>query len=266
MTRRNLALGIVPLLTAALILGAIMLPAPAGASSNVFITQCDTSHTKQVDPIVAPGTTSAHVHEFFGNETTDANSTYQSMTAGGTTCTLSDDTAGYWVPALIAPDGSMARAQRTNAYYRVVGNINPADVAPFPPDLRMVSYNYFWHCGDTGVGTKQPQDCGSESLHLSISFPSCWDGKNTDSADHMSHMAFQSGRGCPASHPIAVPRLVLIVRYLTVHDGRGYYPALSNGMQTPEHGDFWNTWHQDALVSLVHRCINAATTRCGTVS
>jgi len=43
---------------------------------------------------------------------------------------------------------------------------------------------------------------------------SCWDGKNLDSADHKSHVAypssgtFESTGPCPASHPVRLPQLM----------------------------------------------------------
>jgi Domain of unknown function (DUF1996) len=49
---------------------------------------------------------------------------------------------------------------------------------------------------------------------LQILSPSCWDGKNLDSPDHMSHMSypangtFESHGPCPASHPVKVPQLM----------------------------------------------------------
>lgn len=42
-------------------------------------------------------------------------------------------------------------------------------------------------------------------LRTQLSFPACWDGKNVDSADHMSHMAYPSNSPdtgfCPPTHP-----------------------------------------------------------------
>ncbi len=42
---------------------------------------------------------------------------------------------------------------------------------------------------------------------------SCWDGKNLDSPDHMSHVSypasgtFESNGPCPATHPVNIPQL-----------------------------------------------------------
>jgi Domain of unknown function (DUF1996) len=47
---------------------------------------------------------------------------------------------------------------------------------------------------------------------------SCWDGKNLDSPDHASHVKYSRATGktpndpsggCPASHPVRIPQLML---------------------------------------------------------
>lgn len=73
--RRKLA----PLL--ALIVGAMAFAPPlsAGAVEKRFSVFCEFSHRGAVDPIVNPGprgTRSAHQHVFYGNRTTDSDSTY----------------------------------------------------------------------------------------------------------------------------------------------------------------------------------------------
>lgn len=42
-------------------------------------------------------------------------------------------------------------------------------------------------------------------LRLQVFFPSCWNGKDLDSADHKSHMAYPDGVDsgkCPSTHPV----------------------------------------------------------------
>jgi hypothetical protein len=64
-----------------------------------FLVKCEFHHRDQVDPIVDFGNPkSHHMHEFFGNTTTNANSTYNTLRAGGTTCDDPKDTAAYWIP------------------------------------------------------------------------------------------------------------------------------------------------------------------------
>ena len=231
------------LLAAFVLAATLMLPVPAAhAATPRFQIRCNTSHLAQVDPIVSPGTRSAHMHEFFGNTATNANSTYRSMVAGRTTCTAPADTAGYWVPTLISPGGQAVRARTILLYYR---GVQGARTVAFPANLRMVSHN-------SQVG-------GTSSSNLTIKFPSCWDGVHIDSADHISHMANASGQGCPRSHPVRVPALTIVVRY-PIQDVSGY--RLSSGPMSSLHADFWNTWRQPGLEELVARCLNDSTRSC----
>ena len=47
----------------------------------------------------------AHLHEFLANKSTAFDSTFASMTDATTTCALSKDTSGYWIPALLDANG-----------------------------------------------------------------------------------------------------------------------------------------------------------------
>jgi hypothetical protein len=47
-----------------------------------------------------------------------------------------------------------------------------------------------------------------------MEFDRCWDGKNTDSSDHRSHVAYAKGNSfgaCPDTHPIRIPQIFLEV-------------------------------------------------------
>src|SRR5918993_1260869 len=66
-----------------------------------FVVSCGFSHQKQVDPIADYGKNpSFHLHDFFGNTTTNENSTYDTLRAGGTTCDDPKDKAAYWIPTV----------------------------------------------------------------------------------------------------------------------------------------------------------------------
>jgi hypothetical protein len=87
---------------------------------------------------VSGSTRRAHLHEFFGNISTNASSTYSTMIGKPTTCSVVGDTAGYWVPALLNGAGQRIAPRRINVYYR---DRPPASrpVTPFPPDFRMIA-------------------------------------------------------------------------------------------------------------------------------
>jgi len=232
----------------------------ADAGDGLFILKCGSSHLAQVDPIVSPGTTSAHLHEFFGNRSTNDNSTYQSMVAAGTTCP-SADTAGYWSPALVGPDGKVVRADGISAYYRN-DPVRYAATVPFPRDFRMVAGGAgsppaiaFWSCKNEGTRYTSAPKCDDGSFPRAIvHFPQCWDGVRLDSPDHRSHVAYPRKDVCPATHPVKLPHIKLYVRFPQSVGGSGY--VFSDGMQVA-HADFWNTWQQPALEELVVRCLNA---------
>ena len=231
-------------------------PTPSATTDGRgFLTHCAVSHFAQVDPIVSPGHVSMHEHEFFGNTTTTANSTYDSMIAGTTTCDALADTAGYWVPTLLDPEGNVVSTGVVKVYYRDGG---ATSVTAFPPDLRMISHTASWFCGAGGEGTAEPQDCGAKPVRVRVYFPNCWDGVHLDSPDHMSHMTFDRGRDCTG---VPVPAVLLNVVY-PVNDGTAY--TLSSGPPSTMHADFWNTWQQDGLQALVDRCINGSVT-CGRI-
>jgi hypothetical protein len=226
----------------------------AAHAEKRFSVECGPSHTAQEDPIVSPGRTSMHMHQFFGNKSTGRNSTYTSMVGQPTTCGLKQDTAAYWVPTLLdSRTHKPIPALRVLAYYRSISALSNEVVHPYPKDLRMISDDFEWLCKDTQAFAKRTNCSGGQTMGLRIIFPSCWDGKHTDSPNHMSHMAHQTGSGCPASHPVAVPRLALNFRWKTSDATHTILSSELMGMGP--HADFWNTWNQDALTKLTDHCL-----------
>jgi hypothetical protein len=236
---------------------------PALASKGQFHVSCTFSHAKKDDPIVYPADPGAsHLHDFFGNESTDAFSTYVSMRAAETSCGFRADTSGYWFPALLRPDGSVVAPKGMTAYYFAAGHVT----AP-PKNLRIIAGGDTdklrisgYTCGGGTPTSSMPMNCGSAWLKGAIVFPSCWDGRRNDSADHRRHMAYPTGRGCPDDHPVQLPKIVLHITY-GVHDARGFTLAsdmmmgMTHGMSL--HADFWNTWDQSVLEHEVDVCLNA---------
>ena len=115
-------------------------------------------------------------------------------------------------------------------------------------------------CGEGQATSPVPTACsGGLDMKGVIEFPSCWDGSNTDSADHRSHVAYPIGGSCPDSYPVRIPRISLHITY-GLTDGTGYYLSsdaehgMSDGMSL--HADFWNTWDQPTLEQEVADCIN----------
>lgn len=72
----------------------------------------------------------------------------------------------------------------------------------------------------TGSDTQSfPAKACPGGIRTTITFPTCWDGKNVDSPDHKSHVAypqtgtFESVGQCPASHPVRLPQVMYEVMW-----------------------------------------------------
>jgi len=64
-----------------------------------------------------------------------------------------------------------------------------------------------------------PKDPKCKLIRQTLIFPTCWDGKNLDSPDHQSHVAYGQGSGatgggaCPSSHPVKLPQIMYEVMW-----------------------------------------------------
>jgi hypothetical protein len=240
--------------------------------------------------IVAPGVVNGahHVHDYVGNDSTSGASTDQSLAAAGTTCDKGDLSTYYWPvlrdlgrtgPDAADPTGGGGEGNRgailTASSVRIEYQGNPrSKVVPMPRFLRILTgdakavtngpanANAKWSC--TGfadrVTTRYPL-CPQGSQVLRISdFPNCWDGANTDSANHRSHVVFPlpdgSGR-CP-KNTVAVPQLKITLAY-DVPPGRSFaVDGFAAQMHNPitDHNDFINVM-PDRLMATAAACINS---------
>ncbi len=232
------------------------------------------------DPIVHQGHQNmSHLHDFIGGRNAQANSTYASMQAGGTSCKTAGDTAGYWTPALyrngvkVDPRGVSETGQkvRMRIYYNRSNLKKGTQVMVPPADLRMIAGNshatsstdnpklgreIYWGCSDNSTGkmTEPPTSCATGIISLHVGFPNCWDGVLTHD-DDTTHLTYPKSGVCrpPFVHPL--PRIIMRWEY-PVGTSTGAV-LLSSGQTFTMHGDYWNTWDQAALTDLVQSCINA---------
>jgi hypothetical protein len=252
-----------------------------------FYSNCPFSHTSTDDPIVYPGRPGrSHAHTFFGNRSTNASSTRESLLQATTTCKPRADKAAYWVPTLFQ-NRREVRPSKAQLYYVVRGYDH---MRAFPPGLRIVAGDAhathvqspnvtYWTCGGRAAHMRPmshvPDHCGEivghglargpggrvhkvawrtkTFLELHVIFPDCWDGRHLDSPDHHSHMAYSRQYRCPDSHPVKVPRIRLMVRYPI---DRGAGVELASGGQITAHADFYNAWNQRFLERLVASCFH----------
>lgn len=236
-----------------------------------FTSNCRFSHNNNDDPIVFPGRPGvSHGHTYFGNVSTNASSTLASLRRSGTTCHRSGDRSAYWLPTLLDKRHTLIDPLSASVYY-TRATIKP--LRAFPAGLRMIAGNaeatrpqrhIAWSCGPTSgrPASRSIPKCPSGPdtwLQLTVTFPECWNGRNLDSRDHKSHLAYTGNGLCPSSHPVGVPSMALTVRY-PVNGGPGYH--LASGGQYSGHADFVNSWNQREFVRLVRHCLNAGR-QCG---
>lgn len=239
---------------------------PAFASaSGVFSVKCSRSDLATQDPIVFPGKLGmSHLHQFFGNRSTNAASTYRSLTSSPrTSCLLSADTSAYWSPALLDAKGNPVAVKNFLVYYRGDSSV----VAP-PADLRLIAGatvgtptgtdKLGWNCSSDRPyqASFAGIDCGKEWLKAHIVFPSCWDGDLTGT-DDTSHLSYAP---CGKAYPYRIPQISVHITYAIHAAGAGFALASDDMLRTSGgrslHADFWNTWQQSALETLVRKCLN----------
>ncbi|MEV6283692.1 DUF1996 domain-containing protein [Kribbella sp. NPDC051770] len=269
--------------TAALTLSAV-LTAVAGTQAQAddlvthheFQVNCTVNHRATDDPIVFPNMPGAsHEHSFVGNKTTNASTTLGSLNAAGayaTTCLNPDDLSAYWWPTMFRGPGSSQPVQQTwhQVIYYKSGILDYQAVRPFPPGLRYVvgsptaTLNDFrtspgavegWECGDSTHNWDFPTNCpAGTQLNIRYQAPSCWNGRDLDTPDHKSHMAYPVNGSCPASHPNPVPMLEFKIAFPA--DGDVTDVRLASGRGYTWHYDFFNAWDVPTLAALVSHCIN----------
>lgn len=259
-----------------------------GASDGVgaFRVVCNYTHMAFDDPIVYPGQKgTSHLHTFFGNTRTSGVTTSSTLARSGNSSCHGGiaNRSSYWIPSLLNAQNQPVLPASAIMYYKTgYRGVVPASVKQIPVGLKMISgdtlssstqENIGWGCLETYIGnygyipTASDHPCIKEGNHigLTIHFPQCWDGKNLDSLNHKSHMAYATpGQGCPSSHPVALPEIAINVRYRIPASGTvgwrlssdSYSRSLPGGYSL--HGDFMNGWRPDIAAKWVKNCNNTA--------
>jgi hypothetical protein len=245
------------------------------ASWNVV---CHLDHFASDDPIVYHGAPRAsHLHSFYGNVSTNAFSSTNTLQASSSTCSRGmgkGDLSAYWIPSLYRKTSGGAlevssKNQTLAVYYQRAGGPAGPKVSHMPFGLHIIAGAadaispqnesvVHWSCDGTGPTTPGIPDCKGpfHSMHATLIFPSCWDGNNLDSPNHFSHMAYPATNGtCPAGHPVSIPKITYDVRYPHIPGGPDY--TLSSGSKYSLHGDFINAWDASEQTALVSSCLNS---------
>ncbi len=279
----------------------------ANASRGTFTSECGVNENglfNSDNVIAAPGVANGahHFHDYIGNQATNAFSSDEELARAETSCVDQGDRSSYYWPVLRLQNGTQEQDANSPGG-GIEGNVgeivtpkevtltfvgNPqGEVTAMPRLLRIITgdaksfvngpanANASWSC--TGFEDRQLKDkyplCpqGSDVVRT-FNFQSCWDGRNTDSANHRTHMAFVDAEGnCPAGFepvPQLVQRIVYDVDAPSLEDGGKTTPLFAvdsfpEQLHKPitDHGDFINVFDEDLMDEMVD-CINEGRT-CG---
>ena len=225
---------------------------------------------------------------FFGNADITPSSTAANLvSSGGGSCMGGTvNRTGYWVPAVFdVRTNAVIPPDFATIYYKTGYNVDPATVREIPAGLVMIAGNKnhtsgvqsannleiaSWGCETarwTNTGSMPSCPVG-DRVTLLINFPQCWNGRDLDSPDHKSHMAYPDYRNppqrstCPTSHPVMLPIITEIFHWPVAAGADPSYWHMTSDMYGlgtrggySAHADWMNGWTPEFLRLILTNCL-----------
>ncbi|TVY81061.1 hypothetical protein LSUE1_G005211 [Lachnellula suecica] len=236
-----------------------------------------------------------------------------------TSCNFKEDNSNYWTAVMFfkakngsyhrvpqvgngGPQGQLVNNGGLDVYY-----IPSGKTTAFKPGFRMLagsaantdttkvsSGNICHRCwtstnDNTFVGAQPcsgsdtveiPHATNCQMIRQTIIFPACWDGKNLDSPDHKSHVAYSGsgasgGGACPTAFPVKLPQIMYEVMWNVSSfvadknafptDGSNPYTYSMGIGGAAAHGDYVFGWQGNTLqLAMDNNCnLNADCAKAG---
>lgn len=278
-----------PTMGASTILSSVLLALTATANAY-WLMGAGAITKERMDPLISPGEVAHHTHIVYGGSNFGVSvNTEKLQKSECSSVPIVEDKSAYWAPLLYFQwaNGSFSSLDGGAVIYYLFPN-KPGSTKAFPKDFRMISgdptlrtYDGSNHgqqavtflCldfkGTTSEHNSLPEKHCPSGIRSQINFPSCWDGKNVDSPDHRSHVAYRSkgpddGECTDPKYPVNIPRV-----FLEIYWDTGAFDSYRSQAKNPNqpfvfaygdetgfgnHADLYNGWDDGVLQRAIDGC------------